>query len=86
MEEVLKRLSDPVLSQRSIGIVTFSSAQQNLIEDLLNEALKNQPGIKKILEVDYSRGRAKEYYANFISAKSLKIESSLFHPSVSHRG
>ncbi|MFV0269861.1 MAG: hypothetical protein ACK5HT_22300, partial [Draconibacterium sp.] len=40
--------------------------------------------LKKILEVDYPRGRAKEYYANFISAKSLKIEFSLFHPSVSH--
>ncbi|MFV0269613.1 MAG: hypothetical protein ACK5HT_21025, partial [Draconibacterium sp.] len=40
------------------------------------------PEIKKILEVDYPRGRAKEYYANFISAKSLKIEFSLFHPSV----
>ncbi|MFV0268305.1 MAG: hypothetical protein ACK5HT_14350, partial [Draconibacterium sp.] len=38
--------------------------------------------IKKILEVDYPRGRAKEYYANFISAKSLKTEFSLFHPSV----
>ncbi|MFV0268967.1 MAG: hypothetical protein ACK5HT_17715, partial [Draconibacterium sp.] len=42
--------------------------------------------IKKILEVDYPRGRAKEYSANFISAKSLKIDFSLFHPSVSHRG
>ncbi len=41
--------------------------------------------IKKILEVDYPRGRAKGYYANFISAKSLKIEFSLFHPSVSHK-
>src|SRR5690606_37785400 len=27
VEEVIRRLSDPVLSQRSIGIVTFSSAQ-----------------------------------------------------------
>lgn len=48
VEEVLKRLSDPVLSQRSIGIVTFSSAQQNLIEDLLNESLKNQPELDAI--------------------------------------
>jgi hypothetical protein len=41
--------------------------------------------IKKILEVDYPRGRAKGYYANLISAKSLKTEFSLFHPSVSQR-
>jgi len=38
--------------------------------------------IKKILKVDYPRGRAKGYYANFISAQKLKIEFSLFHPTV----
>ncbi|MCY1718884.1 hypothetical protein OU798_00930 [Prolixibacteraceae bacterium Z1-6] len=42
--------------------------------------------IKKILEVDYPRGRAKGYYANFISAKTLKTEFSLFYPSVSLKG
>jgi len=40
--------------------------------------------IKKILKVDYPRGKAKGYFANFISAKKLKIEFSLFHPTVSH--
>jgi hypothetical protein len=35
--------------------------------------------IKKILTVDYPHGRAKGYYANFISAQKLKIEFSLFH-------
>ena len=39
--------------------------------------------IKKILKVDYLRGRAKEYYANFISTKKPKIEFFLFHLSVS---
>ena len=43
-----------------------------------------QTKIKKILKVDYLRGRAKEYYANFISAKKPKIEFSLFHPTASH--
>jgi hypothetical protein len=60
------------------------------LEPLNFEKLKAKTSIyssiKKILEVDYPRGRAKEYYANFISAKSLKTEFSLFHPSVSHRG
>jgi len=46
--EVLTRLSDPILSQRSIGIVTFSSVQQNLIEDLLNEAFKMNPNLEKV--------------------------------------
>ncbi len=39
--EVLRRLSDPVLSRSSIGVVTFSSAQQNLIEKLLTKALSS---------------------------------------------
>ncbi|HEY3371694.1 MAG TPA: DUF3320 domain-containing protein [Prolixibacteraceae bacterium] len=46
--EVLKRLADPILSKRSIGIVTFSSAQQNLIEDLLTEALKLHPELEAV--------------------------------------
>jgi len=36
--------------------------------------------IKKILKVDYPRGRAKGYYTNFISAQKLKIKFSLFTP------
>jgi hypothetical protein len=38
--------------------------------------------IKKNLKVDYPRGRAKGYYANFISVQKLKIEFLLFHPSI----
>lgn len=48
VSEVLMRLADPTLSQRSIGVVTFSSVQQNLIEDLLNEAFKNKPDLEKV--------------------------------------
>jgi len=47
-EEVIRMLADPELSKRSIGIVTFSSAQQNLIEDLLNEAFKQRPELELI--------------------------------------
>ena len=35
VEEVVRRLSDPLEKKRSIGIVTFNEAQQNLILDLL---------------------------------------------------
>ena len=48
VSEVMKRLEDPILSQRSIGIVTFSSVQQSLIEDLLNEAFKNRPDLENV--------------------------------------
>ena len=37
--EVVRRLQDPVLRQSSIGVVTFSGAQQNLIERLLQKAI-----------------------------------------------
>ncbi len=37
--EVMRRLRDPQLRHRSIGIVTFSQVQQSLIEDKLQELL-----------------------------------------------
>jgi very-short-patch-repair endonuclease len=46
VNEVVKRLLDPVEQKRSIGIVTFSVAQQTLIEDLLEEARKENENIE----------------------------------------
>lgn len=45
--EVVKRLSDPTQCGRSIGIVTFSQAQQALIEDLLDEARSGKQNIEQ---------------------------------------
>ena len=39
VREVVRRLSDPVLSQSSMGIVTFSSAQRDDIERLLTKEI-----------------------------------------------
>ncbi len=47
--EVVKRLSDPELSKRSIGIVTFSVVQQNLVEDLLYEEFAKAPHLEKLV-------------------------------------
>lgn len=44
--EVVKRLLDPELSKRNIGVVTFSQAQQRLIEDLLDEQVRQNPEIE----------------------------------------
>ena len=44
--EILRRLADKELSKRSIGVVSFSVAQQNLIEDVLMEALVKQPELE----------------------------------------
>ncbi|MGG4035849.1 DUF3320 domain-containing protein [Paenibacillus cisolokensis] len=38
--EIVRRLRDPELSKFSIGVVTFNSAQQKLIEDLLDETFR----------------------------------------------
>lgn len=45
--EILRRLSDPVLCRDSIGVVTFSAVQQNLIEDLLLEAFCVHPELEE---------------------------------------
>ncbi len=43
VKEIKRRLSDPALAKQSIGVVTFSSVQQLLIEDLLeSELAKNR--------------------------------------------
>jgi very-short-patch-repair endonuclease/DNA polymerase III delta prime subunit len=46
--EILRRLADPQLAQRSMGVVTFSSVQQNLIEDLLTEEFRKAPHLEKV--------------------------------------
>ena len=44
--EVVARLQDPERSRRSLGIVTFSRAQQQLVEDLLDRARAEHPQIE----------------------------------------
>ena len=43
--EILRRLRDPVLRTHSIGVVTFSAVQQNLIADLLEKAFAEEPAL-----------------------------------------
>ena len=38
VEEVVRRLNDPVLSEQSIGVVTFNAEQMQLINNLLDDA------------------------------------------------
>ena len=46
---VVRRLRDPVLARRSIGVVTFSRAQQGLIEDLLDAERRADPSLEVAL-------------------------------------
>ncbi len=45
--EIIRRLADDELSKRSIGVVAFSVAQQNLIEDVLMEVISGKPEMEQ---------------------------------------
>ncbi|SDT08711.1 AAA domain-containing protein [Paenibacillaceae bacterium GAS479] len=46
IQEITRRLQDPGLRRLSIGVVTFSSVQQNLIEDMLDETFAGNPELE----------------------------------------
>lgn len=46
--EIKRRLQDPELSKLSIGVVTFNSIQQTLIEDLLDEMFRQHPELEQV--------------------------------------
>jgi superfamily I DNA and/or RNA helicase/very-short-patch-repair endonuclease len=46
--EIARRLRDPGLRQRSIGVVTFSSVQQSLVEDLLSDLFVFHPQLETL--------------------------------------
>lgn len=52
VDEILRRLDDPVLRDRSIGVVTLNQAQQELVEDLLDAARKGRRDLDKYFDVD----------------------------------
>ncbi|ULL13802.1 DUF3320 domain-containing protein [Paenibacillus sp. H1-7] len=49
VSEIIRRVKDPLLRERSIGVVTFSSIQQTLIEDMLEDAFKQEPELEILL-------------------------------------
>ncbi len=46
--EIVRRLGDERLRKDSIGVVTFSSVQQNLIDDMLSDVFAKQPELEEI--------------------------------------
>jgi hypothetical protein len=48
VNELVKRLQVPAIHQKSVGVVTFSSVQQTLIEDLLMEKFRQNPKLEEI--------------------------------------
>lgn len=47
VDEIIRRLSDKKLREDSIGVVTFSSVQQNLIDDMLTVAFAKHPELEE---------------------------------------
>ena len=45
--ELKRRCHDPARSGKSVGVVTFNISQQNLIDDLLTEACKDDPQLEE---------------------------------------
>ncbi len=46
--EIVERLSDEELREKSIGVVTFSSVQQNLIDDMLSRVFAERPDLEAL--------------------------------------
>lgn len=53
VSEIERRLDDPQLRLESIGIVTFSVAQQSLIDDLLSDKFRERPELEQLAEEMY---------------------------------
>lgn len=45
--ELKRRCHDPACSEKSVGVVTFNISQQNLIDDLLTDACKDDPQLEE---------------------------------------
>jgi len=48
IDEIKRRLSDPFLSKKSIGVVSFSSVQQMLMQNMFDELLRTNPRLETI--------------------------------------
>lgn len=48
VSELVKRLQVPAINRKSVGVVTFSSVQQTLIEDLLMEKFRQNPKLEEL--------------------------------------
>lgn len=48
VDELVRRIQLPLEKRRSVGVVTFSSVQQTLIEDLLMERFRQNPKLEEL--------------------------------------
>ncbi|MBR1836401.1 MAG: hypothetical protein IJ783_03860, partial [Kiritimatiellae bacterium] len=55
---VVERMLDPAFAGKSCGVVTFSMAQQNLIEDLVDDAVAAHPELQRF----FDRSQAEPFF------------------------
>ena len=53
VDEITRRLRDPELRKLSIGVVTFSMPQQNLVDDMLMDAYRSDPELETFANEQY---------------------------------
>lgn len=53
VKEITRRLSDPYMNRKSIGVIAFSVVQQNLIEDILQECLETDKSLREAADAMY---------------------------------
>ena len=96
VNEVIRRLQDPVLSRSSMGVVTFSGAQQNDIERLLTKEIAAKKQIDHVgvvvLARLYTVKRAGRYHEN-TSGRGFRVAvdgavnaTAIQHHADFHRG
>ncbi len=78
VDEVVRRLRDPVLSRFSIGIVTFNAPQQKLIEDIIDEQLRRTPALEKFFTEGVGDGREPVFVKNLENVQGDERDVILF--------
>jgi len=75
--EVVRRLRDPVLACHSIGVVTFSAAQQQKVEDLLDEERRRDSSLDSFFVVS-DEGREPVFVKNLENVQGDERDVILF--------
>ncbi len=70
--EIVRRLKTPALRTKSIGVVTFNEAQQNLVEDMLDKELSANP------KLDHAPGGEKIFVKNLENVQGDERDVILF--------
>jgi very-short-patch-repair endonuclease len=76
--EVLQRLRDPSLSQLSLGVVTFSLPQQTLVEDLLEDARRQNPEIEPFFTAETAPNAEPVFVKNLENVQGDERDIILF--------